>query len=450
MGIPNRPYHHSVPTLAIVVAVVAIVGLAVGVALGLALGASRRRAAAVPSDAGGESSPVVTPDPAPLSQRRMAQPLASLVVEALDHGVVVVDREERAVLVNPAARDMRVLDVDTLVFPELVGLVRRSMETGDYLTRAVDLPIGRLGREPIALSVTAVPLRSGADERVSGVCLLLADVSEQRRLEAVRRDFVANVSHELKTPVGALTLLAEAIQDAADEPEVVARFAGRIQHEGSRLAKLVGELMELSRVQGADPMPGATEVDVLQILDEAVERTRLAAEQASISVSVSCSPGLRVRGNEAQLATAVANLIDNAVAYSGSGTKVAVTGRVDADETRPAVDISVTDQGIGIAEADRDRIFERFYRVDPARSRATGGTGLGLAIVKNIVTNHLGSVSVWSADRSGSTFTIRLPRVHPGPPSSAPSGPAHSHEVNARFAGRPATTQVTAEGTQSR
>ncbi|WP_375482221.1 sensor histidine kinase [uncultured Jatrophihabitans sp.] len=425
------------PTLAIV----AVVALVLGGAIGFALAASRRRVEDPAPPPERETFPDTGVD---VLRRRMSQPLASLVVQALDHGVIVVDREERAVLVNPAARSMRVLDVDTLAFPELVSLVRRSMETGDYLTRSVDLPIGRLGREPIALSVTAVPLRPDADERVAGVCLLLADVSELRRLEAVRRDFVANVSHELKTPVGALTLLAEAIQDAADEPEMVARFAGRIQHEGSRLAKLVGELMELSRVQGADPMPGATEVDVRTVLDEAIARTKLAAEQASITVTVSCPEGLRVRGNEAQLATAVANLVDNAIAYSGGGTKVAVTGRADDESSAPLVDISVTDQGIGIAEADRDRIFERFYRVDPARSRATGGTGLGLAIVKNIVTNHLGSVSVWSADRSGSTFTIRLPRVHPGRTSSPQDGPAGDREVNDRSTDRSVTAPAVA------
>lgn len=359
--------------------------------------------------------------PAPLAvpPRERQQPLASLVVEALDHGVIVLDREERAVLVNPAARSMGVLDVDTLAFPGLLSIARKSLDTGEHLTMTVDLPIGRLGREPIALSVTAVPLH-GVDERVLAVCLLLADISEQRRLEAMRRDFVANVSHELKTPVGALTLLAEAIHDGADDPEAVARFAARIQHEGARLARLVGELMELSRVQGADPMPGAVEVPVRAVLDEAVERNRLAAEQASIMITVSCEDGLRVRGDEAQLATAVANLVDNAVAYSASGTRVAVTARGSRDvDARPTVDIAVTDQGIGIAEAERDRIFERFYRADPARSRATGGTGLGLAIVKNIVTNHLGAVSVWSTPGEGSTFTIRLPRVHSDGPSSA-------------------------------
>ena len=173
------------------------------------------------------------PQPAPPAPAGTQQPLASLVVEALDHGVVVVDRDERAVLVNPAARAMGVLDVDKLAFPGLLSIARKALDTGEHVTDTVDLPIDRLGREPIALAVTAVPL-PGTDERTRGVCLLLADVSEQRRLEAVRRDFVANVSHELKTPVGALTLLAEAIQDAADEPAMVARFAARIQHEGSR------------------------------------------------------------------------------------------------------------------------------------------------------------------------------------------------------------------------
>ncbi|MBE7187471.1 cell wall metabolism sensor histidine kinase WalK [Jatrophihabitans endophyticus] len=402
--------------------VVAVAALVVGVLLGVSLATGRRRAASAPDTPQTLPAEPALPAPEDTTPRRMSQPLASLVVEALDHGVVVLDRDERAVLVNPAARSMGVLDVDKLAFAELVTLTRRSLESAGPLTASVDLPIGRLGREPIALSVTAVPLRPGVDDWVAGVCLLLADVSESRRLEAVRRDFVANVSHELKTPVGALTLLAEAIQDAADEPQVVNRFARRIQHEGSRLAKLVGELMELSRVQGVDPMPGATEVEVSDIIAEAVERTKLAAEQASITVSLSCEDDLLVRGNEAQLATAVANLVDNAISYSGSGTRVAVSARVSSDvDARPTVDISVTDQGIGIAEGDRDRIFERFYRIDPARSRATGGTGLGLAIVKNIVTNHLGTVHVWSAERSGSTFTIQLPRVHSDRPSSAPS-----------------------------
>jgi two-component system sensor histidine kinase SenX3 len=340
-------------------------------------------------------------------------PLASRVVEALDQGVLVLDGDDRVMLLNPAARGMDLVDIDQLRFPDLGDLVTRARATGEHLTRVVDLPIGRLGRAPIALSATAVPLAISDDTSSGTVGLVLSDFSESRRLEAVRRDFVANVSHELKTPVGALTLLAEAVQDAAGDPDAVARFAGRMQHEGARLARLVQELMELSRVQGADPMPGAEAVDVSQLIVEAVDRARLAAEQASIQIDLRSGEGLVVRGNEAQLTTAVANLVDNAVAYSPRGTTVGVFASASSDhQARPTVDIAVTDQGLGIAEADLDRIFERFYRVDPARSRATGGTGLGLAIVKNIVTNHLGTVSVRSTLGSGSTFTVRLPRVH--------------------------------------
>jgi two-component system sensor histidine kinase SenX3 len=355
--------------------------------------------------------------------------LATLVVDALDQGVVVLDRDEQAVLVNRTARAMGILSKGHLAFAQLAALARQVLLSGEYTHASIDLPVGRLGREPIALAVDVVPLLPDADRRAAAVALILADETEQRRLEAVRRDFVANVSHELKTPVGALSLLAEAVQDAADDPAAVARFAGRIQHEGARLAKLVGELMELSRVQGADPMPGADLVDVADIVTEALQRTALVAEQAGITVGAVCGPGLRVRGNNAQLTTALANLIDNAIAYSGSGTRVAVSARPSSDEAgRDVVDIAVTDQGIGIAEAERDRIFERFYRVDPARSRATGGTGLGLAIVKNIVSNHSGTVRVWSALGSGSTFTIRLPRVHASPSSFPATTESQSRE----------------------
>jgi two-component system, OmpR family, sensor histidine kinase SenX3 len=385
----------------------AVLGLLIGTAVGAAVGIriAKRRALRRPALT---ESPSVEPP-----QRLTQQPLSSLVVEALDHGVVVLDRDARAVLVNPAARAMGVLDVDRLIFPELSDLALKCRDNAAIVSGTVDLPLGRLGREPIALAVTAVPLPAADEEGVDAVALLLADVSDQRRLEAVRRDFVANVSHELKTPVGALTLLAEAVQDASDDPETVARFAGRMQHEGARLARLVGELMELSRVQGMDPMPGAAAVDVRSLVDESADRARLAAERAGIDIEVDCADGLVVGGSEAQLGTAVANLVDNAIAYSGSGTRVLVTASASSDhQARPTVDIAITDEGLGIAEGDLDRIFERFYRVDPARSRATGGTGLGLAIVKNIVTNHLGTVRVRSVEGQGSTFTIRLPRVH--------------------------------------
>jgi two-component system sensor histidine kinase SenX3 len=429
----------------IIVTVLVLVALGVGAAVGAMV--ATRRQSMLRAPLGAVTAPAPARATTPERGDRPPPPLASSVVEALHDGVIVVDRDEQPVLVNPAARAMGVLDGNALAFTGLAVLVRRVIETGAAASASLDLPIGRLGREPIALAASAVPLTDESG-RVTAVCLMLSDVSELRRLEAVRRDFVANVSHELKTPVGALTLLAEAIQDAADEPHAVDRFAKRIQHEGARLAKLVGELMELSRVQGVDPMPGAEEVDVADIANEAIERSRLAAEQASITVTAWCDNDLLVRGNAAQLGTAVTNLVDNAIAYSGSGTRVAITARAAQDDwARPVVDIAVTDQGIGIADADRDRIFERFYRVDPARSRATGGTGLGLAIVKNIVTNHLGSVSVWSENRSGSTFTIRLPRVHSDRPSSALSARSGVLDPANAPDDRAVTPHATVEGT---
>ena len=255
------------------------------------------------------------------------------------------------------------------------------------------------------------------------VAVLLEDVTEARRVEAVRKDFVANVSHELKTPVGAMSLLAEAMLDASDDPAAVRRFAGRAQREAGRLARLVQELIDLSRLQGADPLPEGTLVSVDQVVAEAVDRTRTAAAARGITVVRGGDRGRQVNGSESQLVTAVGNLLDNAVAYSPDRTRVAVAVRTRDS----AIEISVTDQGIGIAEKDLERVFERFYRADPARSRATGGTGLGLAIVKHVATNHGGEVSVWSVEGSGSTFTVRLPSATPIPSGgdAAPASPAH-------------------------
>lgn len=393
-----------------VIAVFAVAGaLALGLALGFLLARKRPDVSSQPPQRPAEQ---VVVDPTPLP---------ALVIEVLDHGVVVVDRDERVVLVNPAARAMGILATDRLAFDELSRLVRACTDRFATVHGAVDLPMGRLGREPIALAVTAVPLPDETDEsRVGAVALMFDDVTEARRLEAVRRDFVANVSHELKTPVGALTLLAEAVQDASDDPDAVQRFAGRMQHESARLGRLVRELIELSRLQGAEPLPGDDEVSVGALLDEAQDRTRLAADKAGVSVVARYSADLVVRGNVSQLTMAITNLVDNAIAYSPRGTRVAVSARAaeDPEQRRPCVEISVSDQGIGIAEAELTRVFERFYRLDPARSRATGGTGLGLAIVKHVATNHGGTVSVWSVEGAGSTFTIRLPLVHSAARSS--------------------------------
>jgi two-component system sensor histidine kinase SenX3 len=243
------------------------------------------------------------------------------------------------------------------------------------------------------------------------VLLLVEDLTEARRIEAVRRDFVANVSHELKTPVGALSLLSEAVMDASDDPEAVERFAGRMQIEATRLTNLVQELIDLSRVQNDDPLEDAEPVRVDELVAEAIDRCRQQAGTKQITMAAGGTAELRIWGNRGQLAAALGNLVENAVNYSPARTRVGIAARRLAVPGGDQIEIAVTDQGIGISEKDRERVFERFYRVDPARSRATGGTGLGLAIVKHVAASHGGEVTVWSSEGQGSTFTLRLPEA---------------------------------------
>nr|WP_230205152.1 ATP-binding protein [Parafrankia elaeagni] len=334
--------------------------------------------------------------------------LVRQVIAGLPSGLVVVDTEDVVVLVNSAARRMGVVDGDRLGVMEVADLVIACRLAGAERNRQLDLPpvpeppLTRARPDQTTLAVWAYARPLGDSGYVS---VLLDDITDSRRVEAVRRDFVANVSHELKTPVGALHILAEAVGAASEDPVAVRRFASRMTHESARLARLVQEIIDLSRLQGADPMPELAPVPVSVVLAEAVDRNRFNAQAQEISVAVIGAGGLRVRGDEGQLVTAVANLLDNAISYSPRGTRVVLGVRRVAE----TIEISVADEGIGIAEKDLERVFERFYRADPARSRATGGTGLGLAIVKHIATNHGGSVSVWSAEGRGSTFTLRLP-----------------------------------------
>jgi two-component system sensor histidine kinase SenX3 len=246
------------------------------------------------------------------------------------------------------------------------------------------------------------------------------DRTEARRVEEIRRDFTANVSHELKTPIGALHLLAEAVQDAADEPEAVRHFAARMLQESQRLSTLVQEIIDLSRLQVADALHPPVPVGVDEVVADAVDRCRLVAQAKGIDVIIGGDTGSTVYGDHNLLVTAVRNLVDNAISYSGDGTRVGVGVRRESE----LVEISVTDQGIGIVAEDQKRVFERFYRVDPARSRATGGTGLGLSIVKHVAANHGGEVTVWSMPGQGSTFTLRLPESTVPPSGGEPSGTA--------------------------
>jgi two-component system sensor histidine kinase SenX3 len=327
-------------------------------------------------------------------------PGARSVLEALPVAVLVVDVADDVLLGNRAARDLGLIRDGVLAaLPQLRRLVRQARRSAEPCEADLQMPLAAIGRGPSVLLARATPVGDGS------VAVLLEDVTETRRLEAVRRDFVANVSHELKTPVGALGLLAEALQDASDDPAAVRRFAGRAQHEAQRLGRLVQELIDLSRLQGAEAMPDPEQVSVDAVIAEAFDRTRTTATAKGIRLVTSGDPGIRLTGNERQLVTALVNLLDNAVSYSGEGTTVTVRATREQD----AVELAVSDEGIGIAEKDLERVFERFYRADPARSRATGGTGLGLAIVKHVATNHGGVVTVSSVEGLGATFTLRLP-----------------------------------------
>jgi two-component system, OmpR family, sensor histidine kinase SenX3 len=377
-------------------AVALLAGLALGLLLALSVARARRRDAR-PGGAGSRSD---RPDPRLEEEAGLSRRL----VDLMDPAVVLVGPDDAVLLANPSARALGILRGDRLLVPGLLE-VARAVQLGGSRRADVALPGDLVGAGPRTVGVHGIGLGSGPVAGPGPVALVLTDVTEARRMEAVRRDFVANVGHELKTPVGALALLAEAVQGAADDPETVQRFAARMRHEADRLARLVRELIDLSRLQGAEPLPALVPVAVGTVVAEAVDRTRAAAAAKDIQLAVAAQPGLVVRGVEAQLATALTNLLANAVLYSPSGTTVAVGVRARSG----FAEIAVTDSGIGIPRSDRSRIFERFYRVDQSRASSTGGTGLGLAIVKHVASNHGGAVTVWSEEGLGSTFTLRIP-----------------------------------------
>ncbi|MCY9786134.1 ATP-binding protein [Nocardiopsis sp. EMB25] len=341
---------------------------------------------------------------APAPERRDGSALPAGIAEvlaALPSSAVILDPADRVLRASSAARAFGIVRGEELVIGELLALARQVRRDGVIRETDIEVAVRKFGPDATSFAVRVAPLGG------TGLVLVLAeDQTEHRRVEAVRRDFVANISHELKTPVGALSLLAETVQDASDDPEAVRRFTERMQQEAARLTAVIQDLITLSRIQGAEPMAEPTRVDLGDVVDEALDAVRMPADAKGIELVGSGAEGVTVLGDAGLLGTALRNLIANAVAYSPKNTRVAVSVGV----SRSSVDISVADQGIGIPQQDLERIFERFYRVDAARSRATGGTGLGLAIVKHIMTHHRGEVTVWSKEGSGSTFTLRLPR----------------------------------------
>ncbi|MGW0826559.1 sensor histidine kinase [Streptomyces sp. NPDC002845] len=350
-------------------------------------------------------------------------PGVDTVLSVLRSSAVVLDEADTVVKASSAAYALGLVRGGKLAIDPMLQMARDTRRDGEIRQVELDLPRRGVGRgEALAVSARVAPLGSRL------VLLLVEDLTEARRIEAVRRDFVANVSHELKTPVGALSLLSEAVMGASDDPEAVERFAGRMQVEATRLTSLVQELIDLSRVQNDDPLEDAEPVRVDELVAEAIDRCRHQAGTKQITMAAAIGgPGgpsnegdggrragtadLHVWGNRGQLAAALGNLVENAVNYSPARTRVGIAARRVNAPGGDHIEIAVTDQGIGISEKDKERIFERFYRVDPARSRATGGTGLGLAIVKHVAASHGGEVTVWSSEGQGSTFTLRLPEA---------------------------------------
>ena len=338
-------------------------------------------------------------------------------METAPIGVVVVGTSRDIVISNQRATELGLVR-DRVLDDRVWAAAQRTLAT--HADVEIDLlapggiPAGRRG-----LSVHGhVRLLSADHPRLAVV--YLDDQSEQARMEASRRDFVANVSHELKTPVAAMGVLAEALLETTDDPETAQRFGRKLYAESRRLAGMIGELIELSRLQGAERLPDLVMVDVDTVVQEAISRHKVAADSADITVSTDDPNGFEALGDQPLLVTAVANLISNAIAYSPDGSTVSISRRRRRDD----IEIAVTDRGIGIAMADQERVFERFFRVDKARSRSTGGTGLGLAIVKHVAANHNGNIRLWSRPGTGSTFTLSIPAY----PDHAESADGHVGE----------------------
>lgn len=332
---------------------------------------------------------------------------AGALLSSLSIGLLVLDAADRVVVRNPVAQQLGLVHAGTLGHEELLAASARVRAAGGRQEVSLELP-GAGPRQPVSVLVRASRLTGGR------ILLLVEDRTAAQRIEAVRRDFLGNVSHELKTPVGAISLLGETIQQAADDPGAVRHFADRMALETHRLTELVRDIIELSRAQSGSHEDFSL-ASVADLVTEAVEQARTAATARSITISTAPAEPVSVRCEPQALVSAIRNLLDNAVTYSEPGSRV----EVDVEVAAGMVAIAVVDHGIGIPTEAQARIFERFYRVDAARSRSTGGTGLGLSIVKHLAAEHGGEVTLHSHPGQGSTFTLRLPAAAPAAPGGA-------------------------------
>jgi two-component system sensor histidine kinase SenX3 len=320
------------------------------------------------------------------------------ILEVLASAALVIGRNDQALRATQGVLTYGLLRDRYLVHEELQGMVNRARTSHAMESLDTELITG-LRRKTVFVSARAVAMGD------SNVLLVIEDRTEARRLDETRRDFIANISHELKTPIGAISLLAETIADAKDDPAAIDKFTKSLTREAKRLSKLVQNIIQLSRFQSTDLFGQADLVDLSTVVSDAVERNQVRAEKRKVSIKFEAPEGVEVFGDAEMLTVAIKNLVENAVNYSDEGSTVGV----GISQSQGVAAISVTDSGVGLSPDDQQRIFERFYRVDPSRSRDTGGTGLGLAIVKHVAMNHQGEVHVFSKPGVGSTFTLRLP-----------------------------------------
>lgn len=361
---------------------------------------------------------------AEVGRRRLVEAL-----DALHVGVLVADQDGVTVFRNEPAEEFHDARHGEALVEAAVGELLAAAVDGRSAERTLEL----FGPPRRVVSITACPLTDG--DRVLGGMALMEDLTERRRLEEVRRDFVSNVSHELKTPIGALSLLAETLMVESDV-EVARRLAGRMVGEATRVSNTIDDLLVLSRIE-SDSLPPHERVPVIDVFHEALERMRPAAEVAGMRVEVvPFAAGLAVVADRRQLISALANLVDNALKYSDSSDGNA-TVTLRAQTAGDRVELSVEDHGIGIPAREVERVFERFYRVDHARSRQTGGTGLGLAIVRHVAVNHDGEVHVESRLGEGSTFTLSLPLAAAADPADGGSAAVAGRHVPEGSSGVP-------------
>ncbi len=323
------------------------------------------------------------------------------VLAVLRSSAVIVDDTDQVLKASAPAYALGIVQGTQIRNDRLVDVIRQVRRDGQIRQVEMELRPGSSKGAVRHVSARIAPL--GAKQ----VLALVDDRTKERRVEAIRRDFVGNVSHELKTPIGAIRLLAEATLDASDDPDAVERFAARMITESERLTTLVQQILELSRLQADDPVEENERIPLDDVIATAVDTVAIDSQARRMDVVTSGTEGLEIIGAREQVTIAIGNLVANAVNYSPDGSTV----RVEVTSHDDMVDISVTDQGIGIPPRELDRIFERFYRVDPARHRSTGGTGLGLSIVKHVAATHGGEIRVQSVEGEGSTFSLTLPRA---------------------------------------